>query len=417
MTEDWTDIIGEGLETVEEPLPADDWSVLQQKYAASHRRKTAAFFAWAGGVTSVAAAVALMLLLVRPAPSPSAIPDQFAVIPDQSVVIPDQFAVIPDPIGDLTAQVAAEMPSVIPDSSSVIPDPIGDPLRSDDTLVAEVTSEDGAIDIVRDTSSVTETLLADASPAVDDASPAVDDEKTGVRFEDLPVEEEGHRRIPVSIGISGAVSDSPVMGMMMDYADSPQGDLQGPPYSDSVPPVDTTGVDGPVPSKSMMRTKNAYTDSYDHDIPVSVGVSVRFHLTDRISINTGINYTRYTSTRNRAFLNSHQRRSDKQHVHYLGIPVRLDWMIVNRKYFNLYVGAGAQMDKCVHATVGDEILREKQFLFGVNGTVGVQVNIVPMLGLYLEPDVSYALNKGSIETFRSDEPFLFTARAGLRFNF
>jgi hypothetical protein len=66
MMEDWTDIIGEELENIEEPLPADDWSVLQQKYAAARRRKKAAAFAWAGGITSVAAAVALMLLLVRP---------------------------------------------------------------------------------------------------------------------------------------------------------------------------------------------------------------------------------------------------------------------------------------------------------------------------------------------------------------
>ena len=45
MMEDWTDIIGEELENIEEPLPADDWSVLQQKYAAAQKRKKAAAFA------------------------------------------------------------------------------------------------------------------------------------------------------------------------------------------------------------------------------------------------------------------------------------------------------------------------------------------------------------------------------------
>ena len=45
--EDWTDIIGEELENIEEPLPADDWSVLQQKYAAAQRKKRATAFAWA----------------------------------------------------------------------------------------------------------------------------------------------------------------------------------------------------------------------------------------------------------------------------------------------------------------------------------------------------------------------------------
>jgi len=76
-----------------------------------------------------------------------------------------------------------------------------------------------------------------------------------------------------------------------------------------------------------------------------------------------------------------------------------------------------QMNKCAYAKVGDERLHEKQLLFDLNGAMGLQVNIVPMVGLYLEPEVSYALNKGSIVTFRSDEPYVITVRAGLRFNF
>mgnify|MGYP003300699333 CR=1 FL=1 len=66
MMEDWTDIIGEELGNISEPLPADDWNVLQQKYAAARRRRKAAVFAWVGGVASAAAAVALALLLIRP---------------------------------------------------------------------------------------------------------------------------------------------------------------------------------------------------------------------------------------------------------------------------------------------------------------------------------------------------------------
>ena len=92
-------------------------------------------------------------------------------------------------------------------------------------------------------------------------------------------------------------------------------------------------------------------------------------------------------------------------------------MAVNKKHFNLYLGAGLQADKCVYAIAGNERLNEREVLFGLNGTMGLQVNIVPMVGLYIEPEVSYALNEGSIETFRSDEPFVITARGGLRFNF
>jgi hypothetical protein len=146
-------------------------------------------------------------------------------------------------------------------------------------------------------------------------------------------------------------------------------------------------------------------------------LSARFFLTDRLSINTGLNYTRYKSLRTRTFLATYDHKKDWQYVHYLGVPVRLDYMAVNKKHFNLYFGAGLQMDKCVYAKVGDERLYENKLLFGVNGAMGIQVNIVPLVGLYFEPEVSYALNKGSIETFRSEEPFVITIRGGLRFNF
>ena len=97
MMEDWTDIIGEELENIEEPLPADDWSVLQQKYAAAQRKKRAVAFAWAGGITSVAAAIALVLMLVRP---------------DSSTVMPDSSPVVPGLTGDRNDIDAETLPPI-----------------------------------------------------------------------------------------------------------------------------------------------------------------------------------------------------------------------------------------------------------------------------------------------------------------
>ena len=390
MMEDWTDIIGEELENIEAPLPADDWSVLQQKYAAAQRKKRAAAFAWAGGITSVAAAVALVLLLVRP----------------------DSSSVIPGSTGDLNDLVAETLPpieEVVPVDSSLAPSvqkkvsvPVDVVKKSvDDVLIAENNTEEittenteEVFDVIRDTTSLKDKLLADVS----------------FDFDDFPEDEPRRRRRPMSIGISGSTSDSPMMKVMADY-ESPMD--HEPPKE----PEDSLATDTPQPAMTMMRAKSGYSDSYRHEIPVSVGLSARFFLTDRLSINTGLNYTRYKSLRTRWFAATHDQQKDWQYVHYLGVPVRLDYNAVNRKHFNLYFGAGLQMDKCVYATVGDERLHEKQVLFGLNGAMGLQVNIVPMVGLYFEPEVSYALNKGSIETFRSDDPFVITVRGGLRFNF
>lgn len=421
MMEDWTDIIGEELENIEAPLPADDWSVLQQKYAAAQRKKRAAAFAWAGGITSVAAAVALVLLLVRP----------------------DSSSVIPSSTGDLNDLVAEYLPpieEVVPLDSSHVESPIDtahyvtpsvqknvsvhvDVVKKSvhDVLIAENNTEEittenteEVFDVIRDTTFLKDKLLADASIAnKKDSSDDAYTEPTGTfGFDDFPDDEPRRKRRPMSIGISGSTSDSPVMKVMEDLAPEPPMDHEPPKE-----PEDSLATETPQPAMTMMRAKSAYSDSYQHEIPVSVGLSARFFLTDRLSINTGLNYTRYKSLRTRWFAATHDQQKDWQYAHYIGVPVRLDYNAVNRKHFNLYFGAGLQMDKCVYATVGDERLHEKQILFGLNGAMGLQVNIVPMVGLYFEPEVSYALNKGSIETFRSDEPFVVTVRGGLRFNF
>ena len=81
------------------------------------------------------------------------------------------------------------------------------------------------------------------------------------------------------------------------------------------------------------------------------------------------------------------------------------------------MGAGVQIDKCVYAVIENERLYENQILFSVGGVMGFQVNIMPLVGIYFEPEISYNVNKGTIETLRSDLKLMVSARGGLRFNF
>ncbi len=411
MMEDWTDIIGEELADIEEPLPADDWNVLQQKYAASKRKKRAAVFAWAGGLTGIAAAIALVLLLMRPGESPviddltaEEIPPVEDVMPADTLAEPVKRSrpaveIIEKQHDDvLMAENPADSVEDIPEDNGLDRKDLGE--KGSDDKASDGEGQE-TFDVIRDTTSVNDRLMAD----------------NFLDLEDFPEVAPKRKRRPVSVGMSGSVSGTPVI-RMMDIMDPMAPDHAEPVPPD--PPADSTGVDMPdqEPLQARMKTgSNGYTDKYTHEIPVSIGVSARFRLTDRLSVNTGLNYTRYNSTRNRTYHNTSRSESARQSVHYLGIPVRLDWMLVNRKHFNFYMGAGMQMDKCLYATVGDERLHEKQFLFGVNGSLGFQFNIVPMVGLYFEPDFSYSLNEGSLQTFRTREPFMISARAGLRFTF
>ena len=404
MMEDWTDIIGEELENIEEPLPADDWSVLQQKYAAAQKRKKAAAFAWAGGITSVAAAVALMLLLVRP--DAAVIENNLVAetVPPTEEVVSVDSCVVESPI-DTVLYVTTPVQKKVSVPVDVVKKPVDDVLiaenRSDETP-SENTEE--VFDVIRDTTSLKDKLIADAS--------TTNKKDSWVGVDDFPEEKPRRKRTPISIGMSGTVSGALALPVKaMDSAPS-----LNPPQMDMPGEGDTTAVENPAPGAVMMRNKQKYNEYYRHEMPISFGVSARFSLTKRLSVNTGLNYTRYTSTRERYYYDGGA-VTDKRYVHYLGIPLRLDWQAVNKKHFNFYIGAGVQADKCIYANVGDERLREKEVLFGVNGAMGIQVNIVPMVGLYIEPEVSYALNQGSIATFRYKELLMISARAGLRFNF
>ena len=179
MMEDWTDIIGEELGNISEPLPADDWNVLQQKYAAARRRRKAAVFAWIGGLTSAAAAVALALLLIRPS---------------------DPFVLEGDLVAE--AEVLEEVPVVVPvQTDSVVVDefqssvltPVTRPssakphIETEDVLLADADSE-GMIQVVKDTSDVTEVLVAEVLPEVSEVA----EEHEGQLEQDGQTEQDEH---------------------------------------------------------------------------------------------------------------------------------------------------------------------------------------------------------------------------------
>ena len=443
MTKDWTDIIGEQLESIREPLPADDWKVLQQKYAASHRKKRITAFAWAGGIASAAAMVILALLLAKPL-----VPSAQEKLVAESIPVeksaqqyhtPDKFPSTDEETGnsaedivssmeDASSSTEGESYSTEGENSSVEDVSIADSATPEGNIAAyapsdaakeknsikdkrkEVVKDESKeiVGILKDTTSAAERLVAEARNPEKDAEMAESAWDLEKLPEDKDDREPGRRRNPISIGVTGGVSEKFAFGFASAYQDA------------YVPPMNTVPADTLVQQKHMSYTKSRgyseYYDSYIHEIPVSVGVSARYFLSGRFAVNTGLVYTRYTSTRNRYLLWTGEKIStDKQNVHYLGVPVRLDLMIVNRTHFNLYLGGGINIDKCIYASVGKERLREKEVVLSSVFTAGFQVNVVPSFGLYFEPYVSRVLMKGTLPTGRDE--LMISAQGGLRFNF
>lgn len=174
------------------------------------------------------------------------------------------------------------------------------------------------------------------------------------------------------------------------------------------------------------------TTEYSHKMPVKIGASIRYDFNKFLGIESGLTYS---------FLSSDLKTGEEgavsswskgiQSMHYLGVPLNLSFNIFSSRYFNAYVTAGGLMEKCVRGSLKTDeyldgkyhgssstTLRQKGLQWSVNGAAGIQVNILPQLGLYMEPGVSHHFsNNSKVRTIYSDKPTDFSLSFGLRYTF
>ncbi|ADV43786.1 porin family protein [Bacteroides helcogenes] len=155
-------------------------------------------------------------------------------------------------------------------------------------------------------------------------------------------------------------------------------------------------------------------ESINHKQPLSFGLSLRKNLKKSFSLETGLTYTYLAS--DVKFDDSLEKVGQK--LHYIGIPVRVNWNFVEKNPFTMYVSAGGAVEKCVYGKIGSDNATVKPLQFSVMGAVGVQYNVNNRVGLYMEPGVSYFFDDGSdVQTIRKENPCNFTLQAGIRLTY
>jgi hypothetical protein len=156
------------------------------------------------------------------------------------------------------------------------------------------------------------------------------------------------------------------------------------------------------------------TGGYSHRVPVIVGLSARIPVTEKLGITTSLEYSLYTSQITYPF--TVQERT--QHVHYLGIPVRLDWSFISGRWFEAYVGAGVKGDFCMDAKLDKMNLGKDGPAFRLLGAGGIQFNATRNLSLFVEPEISWTVpsERRVLSTYSSEHPWMFTVATGVRIN-
>lgn len=150
----------------------------------------------------------------------------------------------------------------------------------------------------------------------------------------------------------------------------------------------------------------------DHSMPLKLGLSACWKFSDRWTLISGLEYSRYKS--NFKFSLS---GTKTQYAHYIGLPVKIDYSIANTRWLEVYIGAGGAIDYCVKATLGGENIKKDGFYFSLQGTGGIQLNVTKHIGIYLEPQISWFMPTfgNTLETYRTEHPISFTISTGLRY--
>ena len=157
-----------------------------------------------------------------------------------------------------------------------------------------------------------------------------------------------------------------------------------------------------------------------HHAPVSVGLQVAFGIAPRLSLSTGLVYTRTSSDFYPYAPSSNY--NVHQVLHYVGIPVGLNYEFWQSGGFHAYVMAGAEADYNVKNDTEEEGVKKEnakrdRVQFSGKASLGAQYDITPKVGLYIEPGAKYYFDNGShVENTFKDKKLNFNLQFGLRLN-
>lgn len=194
----------------------------------------------------------------------------------------------------------------------------------------------------------------------------------------------------------------------------------------------TDWIDKDSKASAIVYNQPEVQEEYSHKIPVKVGLTARYNITGRLGVETGLTYSILSSSVKIGNSETGKNWSTgSQTLHYLGIPLNISFNLLNSRYVNIYVTGGGMMEKSISGSIKtDEYvdgkfdrtlttkISPKGLQWSVNAAAGVQANILPQLGFFVEPGVSHHFKNGSrVRSIYTDKPTDFSLGFGLRYSF
>lgn len=362
----------EKLYDVQMPVEADLWQDIE---ATLRRRRMRRMLYYA---SSVAAVVLLALLLLLPGGESGQPQVQTLVAEAVSDKVPSEVAAV----------VVAE-----PDSE-----------------VAAVAELSAAADVVAEPAGAMEVSGAEASPAAQEAvavqtrAVAPKERRAAMALAD-DILEFGDERERGNRGYTLAFSQ----GIMPGSAASVAGSRV----------MASSAFGGALEHSHMVE----HVSDTKYSLPVNAGLQIQFPVGENMAVGVGVNYSMLKSKYDCLIDKVHY--NVKQKLHYIGIPVNVYGLVVERNNFSFYVNAGVTLEKGIRAVYELNSYRDSQkyradiegVQFSINAGLGVEYKFGNAVGLYFEPNLVYYTNSEVMYSIRTDQPFQVKADIGFRFHF
>ena len=164
---------------------------------------------------------------------------------------------------------------------------------------------------------------------------------------------------------------------------------------------------------------SGYEERQHHHRPITYGLTLSYPLSDQLSLTTGVVYTKLKSDFTQIMRN--QQIQQEQTLHYIGIPLNLSYKLWTYSSFRAYLSAGIKADWNVATHLDTEGVSQElpkdRLQWSLNGSVGLQYDVIPQLGLYAEPSLNWYPDNGSmVQNYFKDKPLSFGLQIGLRLN-
>lgn len=204
----------------------------------------------------------------------------------------------------------------------------------------------------------------------------------------------------MNIGGHGSLMDA-------DMANFNSGPMFDDPMSEA-----TTCPSSPTGDTNSTEPTDGVVES-NHHSSWTVGLSVSKGISQHASIETGLTYTLLTSD-----VRLQYSGVQSQHIHYLGIPLRLNYIFAASSPYLFYAGGGITLEHVLSASRDGKKLDASPWQLSSNIAIGGQYQATRNLSFYLEPGISWYHNADkTIPTLRTESPIFFNLKGGIRFSY